>query len=184
MDELSVGSDTRHFALLNVNLLHIGANPYIDPAANQVFVHKFNQPVGSAFKGKHTFGHKIRKDDSVGDCRVLKRRTVGVGDRLHQQSHNIASSGKILLKKFTDRQLLFIVKVHPAGSIEKRGNLLGRDSKFFVQQTGKVFPIIARRQRKHGIIEAHMLELHNRISNFTRPIPSATFDHPHGESVK
>src|SRR5690606_26505309 len=104
---------------------------------------------------------KVGKDDSVTDRRVFERAPVGVRDRLHQEPDDVLAARKKAVEERAGRRGLIVVEVHLAGGLEELVDRRGLDLEPLREQTREVLAVERRRQRKHRIVEADMLELHD-----------------------
>ena len=128
-DFATIDDDPLNAARPDQDLGHIAANSSIDSILGQFGLHLADEIIGSALIDKDPFGHEVGKDDSIGDRRVLEGRTIGISDRLHQQSNNIFAAWKELFKELAGRHRLVIVEIHSASSVEELIDAFGWDSK-------------------------------------------------------
>ena len=56
--------------------------------------------------------------------------------------------------------------------------------KLLDQQPREVVAVERRRQREHRVVEADVLQLHDRVGDFLRPVAAAALDHADRKAVQ
>ena len=136
-------------------------------------------------KRVNALGHEIGEHDAVGNGRVFQRRAVGVGDRLHQQPDHVLAAGKESLEQLADRSSPGRRKNSSPRGVEKRRSRL-RPALANRSISSRVKSARSKRggQREHRVVEADVLELHDRIGDLAGPIPPAALDHADRKAVQ
>ena len=62
--------------------------------------------------------------------------------------------------------------------------LAGRHAKPLDQQPREVLAVEGGREREHRVVEADVLQLHDRVGDFAAPIAAAALDHADGKAVQ
>lgn len=165
LDDATVDLNIFYRAIFDADFLHIAFDVNIHTVFDQFTFHRADQMVGPSLKRKDTFGHEIREDDSVGNCRIFERRAIGVGDRLHQQADDIFPTGEKPVEQFASRGRLIVVEIHSAGRIEKTFDGRAVDLKLSREQASEVVTIEGCRQRKHRVVEPDVFQLDDRVGD-------------------
>jgi hypothetical protein len=184
LDRAAVDDDPAHAAAFDDDPLGVALDPHIDAAFDQIGVHQLDQPVGASLERINPLAHEVREHDAVGDCRVFERRAVGIGDWLHEEANHVLAAGKEFFKELAGGQPLIVVKIHAAGRVEEGCDRFAGDAKFLGEQLRKIFPVIARREREHRVVEADRLERDDRLGDLLGPVSPAAFDHAVGKTVQ
>jgi hypothetical protein len=72
---------------------------------------------------------------------------------------------------------LVIVEVHAPGRVKELLHRTGRNTEAAGQEPREILAVEGRREREHRVIEADVLELHDRIGDLGRPEAPTALDH-------
>ena len=150
----------------------------------QLVRHFSDEQIRAAAENVDAAAHEVGKDDAVGDCGLVERRAVGVGDGLEQKTVDVRAPREKFFEEFPRRPRVAVVVVHPREMFEKGADALGGNAELVGQNAREVCAVERRADVEFRVDEADVLELANRIRDVLRPVFAAGLDHPVRESVQ
>ena len=143
------------------------------------------EPVGAALERVDALRHEVGEDDAVAQRGVFQRRAVGVGDRLHQQPHHVVA-GRERTARTAGRWWSPGRRRSscPAAASKNASTVSAGTPNRSTSSRVKSCAVEGGREREHRVVEADVLQLHDRVGDFAAPIAAAALDHAHGKAVQ
>ncbi len=110
----------------------------VNAVAAQFFHHHGDHQVSAASEGIDAFAHKVAEDNAVGDGWLIKRRAVGIGDRLHQEAPNVGAAREEAVEEVPGRFIVLVVEIHVGDCVKESLHSLGRDFEMSSQEGSEV----------------------------------------------